>query len=593
MSVPPEAVRLVVWDLDDTFWGGTLSEQGIAWRAENAETVRELSRRGIINSICSKNDPAPVHEVLEQWGLRDMFVFPSISWDAKGPRLAALVEAVQLRPETILFIDDNPMNRAEAKHFVPGLQIADETIVPGLLDDPRLRGKPDPDMTRLAQYRLLERRHNDQAQAGGDTTAFLRESGITVCIEHDLEPHIDRAVELINRTNQLNFTKKRLPEDIVAARAELRALLANHDVQAGILRVHDRYGDYGYCGLYISLRNQRTVRPKLLHFAFSCRILGMGIETWLYQRLERPMLRVEGDVLTDVVGDRRRIDWVQVELPGLAPLAADKPKPLAYVLARGGCDMRALAHYFSMVSRRVVEEFAGVRDGKTPLSCSSILAVHAIRGVPEGLIADCAPLGLAAEDFTTLVARPPKAGPAVWLLNFTLEQPVPMLKHKASGALIPANIAGLRGPARRMLLDDPAQTGLDGELVAQLREKFEGFGLLPDKPFQQMLRVILRRAPPGVRVFVLLANDMARRAAGGMAVLEPMRARNAAIVDVAREFPAVELLAPADFMSAAEHAALERPHHYDRMVYFRMFQHIMARLEQDGPARTEALAASA
>jgi FkbH-like protein len=268
-----ESVRLVVWDLDDTFWGGTLSEVGIVWRECNAAIVRTLSRRGIINSICSKNDPAPVLAVLEQHGLRDHFVFPSISWDAKGPRLAALVQAVQLRAETILFIDDNPMNRAEALHFVPGLQVADETIVPRLLADPRLTGKADPDMTRLAQYRLLERRQQDQAEAeaaaGGDTTAFLRDSGITVSIEHDLEPHLDRAIELINRTNQLNFTKRRLPEDIGAARAELRKTLSDHSVQAGILRVHDRYGDYGYCGLYILLRNQLHPHGKLLHFAFS------------------------------------------------------------------------------------------------------------------------------------------------------------------------------------------------------------------------------------------------------------------------------------------------------------------------------------
>jgi FkbH-like protein len=580
MTVEP--IRLVIWDLDETFWGGTLSEGGVAWREENAEIVRTLSRRGIINSICSKNDPAPVMAVLEQHGLRDQFVFPSISWDAKGPRLAALVEAVQLRAETILFIDDNPMNRAEAAHFVPGLQVADETIVPGLLDDPRLRGKSDPEMSRLAQYRLLERRYADQqaavAESGGDTTAFLRESDITVSIEHDLEPHLDRAIELINRTNQLNFTKRRLPEDMPAARAELRALVADHAVQAGILRVRDRYGDYGYCGLYVLQRNQVAPGGRLLHFAFSCRILGMGIESWLYQHLERPHLRVEGEVLTDVLRDKRRIDWVRAELPGVPGVAADARKPLAYVLARGGCDMRALAHYFSMVADRVVEEFAGVRDGKTPLSCSSLLALRAIRGTPGRLVKDSAPLGLAAEDFQTLIAAPPAEGPGVWLLNFTLEQPVPVLRHKATGMLVPAWFHGFRGPPKQMLQGDPAKTGMDADLVAVLRERFEDIGLVPDQMFRNVLRVILQQAPAGVRVFILLANEQAARADGSLAVLTPMRNRNLAIAAVAADFPAVELLAPADFMSAAELAALERPHHYDRMVYFRMFQHVMARL---------------
>jgi FkbH-like protein len=573
----PEPIRLVVWDLDDTFWGGTLSEVGIIWREENAAIVRTLSQRGIINSICSKNDAAPVLAVLEKHGLREHFVFPSISWDAKGPRLAALVEAVQLRAETILFIDDNPMNRAEALHFVPGLQVADETIVPRLLADPRLGGKDDREMTRLAQYRLLERRQQDQAQAqartGGDTTAFLRESGLTVSIEHDLEPHLDRAIELINRTNQLNFTKRRLPEDLERARAELRKTLADHAVQAGILRVQDRYGDYGYCGLYVLLRNQMHPDGKLLQFAFSCRILGMGIESWLYQRLERPRLRVSGEVLTDVLGDTRVIDWVRVDLPGVANVDAVGRKSLAYVLARGGCDMRALAHYFGMVAETVVEEFAGVRDGKTPLTCSSLLAVRAIRGASPRLIRDCAPLGLVAEDFRSLIAAPPKAAPGVWLLNFTLEQPVPVLRHKASGALVPAWLAGFRGRPRRVLAAEPEESGLDAALVATLRENFEDVGLVPDAVFRKTLRVILEQAPAGVRVFILLANERGRGS-----VLAPMRERNAAIAAVAADFPAVELLAPADFMTALEIAEMDRPHHYDRMVYFRMFQHIMGRL---------------
>jgi FkbH-like protein len=580
MTVEP--IRLVIWDLDETFWGGTLTEGGVAWREENAEIVRTLSRRGIINSICSKNDAAPVLAVLEERGLRDQFVFPSISWEAKGPRLAALVEAVQLRAETILFIDDNPMNRAEAAHFVPGLQVADEAIVPGLLNDPRLRGKADPEMLRLAQYRLLERRHNDQravlAESGGDTTAFLRESDITVSIEHDLEPHLDRAIELINRTNQLNFTKRRLPEAMDAARAELRALVADHAVQAGILRVRDRYGDYGYCGLYVLQRNQLIPGGRLLHFAFSCRILGMGIEAWLYQRLERPHLRVEGEVLTDVLRDKRCVDWVRAELPGVPGAAADARKPLAYVLARGGCDMRALAHYFSMVADRVVEEFAGVRDGKTPLSCSSLLALRAIRGVPARLVRDSAPLGLAAEDFQSLIAAPPAEAPGVWLLNFTLEQPVPVLRHKATGMLVPAWFHGFRGPPKQMLQGDPAKTGMDPDVVAALRESFEDIGLVPDQMFRNVLRVLLQQAPSGVRVFILLANQQGAGRDGLPVVLTPMRNRNLAIAAVAADFPAVELLAPADFMSAEELAGLERPHHYDRMVYFRMFQHVMARL---------------
>ena len=578
-----EPVRLVIWDLDETFWGGTLTEGGITWREENADIVRALARRGIPSSICSKNEPEHVFAILDQHGMRDYFVFPSISWEPKGPRLASMVTALQLRAPTLLFIDDNPMNRAEALSFVPGLQVGDETVVPALLDSPLLQGKPDPDMKRLAQYRLLEQRQTDQARSGGDTTAFLRESGIIVSIEHDLAPHIDRAIELINRTNQLNFTKNRLkedPDDPEVARAELRALLAQFDVQAGILRVRDAYGDYGYCGLYVTRRESSGV-PELLHFAFSCRILGMGIETWLYRRLKRPRLRVVGTVLTDVFAEGPDIDWIGMELPGVSATPAARQKmPLSYVLLRGACDMRALSHYFTMIADRVIEEFDSARLGQTPLINASLIASQAMHGLDPRAIADSAPLGFIPEDFETILAKDPPPGPAAWLLGFTIERPVAIYRHKATGMLLPASVIALDISPEAMMRGAPNQA--DPAVIAHLREKFEYFGRRPDERiddmFRDSLRQIFSRAGSDVGVFVLLGNARIINGDGSEGTSEGFRHHNAIIAEIAADFPNVELLSPLSFMTQAEMLALHSPHHFDRIVYFRIFRHIANRL---------------
>ena len=55
-----EPVRLVIWDLDETFWKGTLTEGGITFSPENRDVVIALAERGIISTICSKNDLEPV-----------------------------------------------------------------------------------------------------------------------------------------------------------------------------------------------------------------------------------------------------------------------------------------------------------------------------------------------------------------------------------------------------------------------------------------------------------------------------------------------------------------------------------------------------
>lgn len=291
-----EPVRLVIWDLDETFWRGTLTEGGHAYRQECHDIVIELARRGIMSAICSKNDFETVKQILQQHEIWDYFIFPSINWEPKGSRIQALIESVQLRPETVMLIDDNPMNLQEAKFFTPNLQTAPDTFIPEILTSPLFKGKDDSKLSRLSQYKLLEKRKADEAVAvsetGGSNVEFLRSSNIRVRIEYDIEKHIDRAIELINRTNQLNFTKVRLPEDPALARKQLLTQVRSFRSQAGLVEVFDNYGNYGYCGFF--LIKARPSRPLLIHFCFSCRILNMGVEAWLYQTFGRPVLRAVG-----------------------------------------------------------------------------------------------------------------------------------------------------------------------------------------------------------------------------------------------------------------------------------------------------------
>ena len=571
-----EPVRMVIWDLDETFWRGTLTEGGIAWCPENADIIRTLAGRGIVSAICSKNDPEPIRRILRDHGLDEYFVFPDISWHAKGPRLRALVEAVQLRAESLLFIDDNPANRAEAAAFVPGLQIADETIIPALAGHPLLQGRPDPELIRLTQYRLLEKRHGAR-QAAGDNATFLRASGITVAFEHELESHLDRVIDLINRTNQLNFTKNRLPEDPQAALKILRTLLAQHNVQAGLLRVRDHFGDHGFAGFYA----MRTMpHPHLIHFAFSCRILGMGVEAWLYRHLGRPALQVIGEVLSDPVNDSRDIDWIGAEMAGAVQGegAPDAPKPLRYILARGACDMRAVAHYCHALADNIVEEFSFMRGRQHVGRANLMLAVQAMEGFPEQALADFAPMGVLPEDVATVLAMGPPSGPGAWLMGFSADVQGVLFRHKATGALLPNAPAGLAGSPMAMMRGESLGDA-DPALVAHIREKFTFFGTLPESMFQDALGKVFARAPQDVRVFVLLSNTKARNADGSIRPMPAFARHNELIREVAGAYANVELIRPRAFMTKAERAALiQQPHHFDRMVYFRIFQHIAGRV---------------
>ena len=302
-----DSVKLVIWDLDCTFWGGTLSEEGIALRPENHELVRELWRRGIMSSICSKNDLEQVRRVLVREQLWDQFVFSKIAWRPKGEMIAQTIGEMNLRPVNVLFIDDNPQNLEEAKFFNPGLQVASPDVLGELLAWPTTKGKADTELSRWRQYRQLEQKVIDKSEFNaGSNEDFLRQCDIRVTIRHDCEAQFDRLLEMIQRTNQLNFTKERLAAD------SLRAALSDPALECGYLSVADRYGDYGIAGFY-ALRGDR-----LEHYLFSCRILNMGVEAWLYDRLGRPRL----DVVGETSDDPRRLpvpDWIAVE--GESPAA--------------------------------------------------------------------------------------------------------------------------------------------------------------------------------------------------------------------------------------------------------------------------------
>ena len=124
-----ELVKLVIWDLDDTFWKGTLSESDVELVEDHAVVVRELNRRGRINSICSKNDFATAKQRLQTAGLWDEFVFPRIGWIAKGQAIAQLIDKIQLRAPNVLFVDDTVGNLREAKFYAAGLQTAGPEII--------------------------------------------------------------------------------------------------------------------------------------------------------------------------------------------------------------------------------------------------------------------------------------------------------------------------------------------------------------------------------------------------------------------------------------------------------------------------------
>ena len=329
-----DKIKLIIWDLDETFWHGTITEGGAVVPPAHRALLKDLTDAGIVNSICSKNDWEPVRSELEKQGLLQYFVFPSVNWESKGNRIKELIADMQLRPANVLFIDDNHSNREEVRFFCPEIMVADPEELPSLIADVAKAPKKDTDHKRLKQYRVLEEKRASR-ETYSSNEAFLLESNIRLDMEKNCLSQIPRIHDLILRSNQLNFTKLRSSE------AELSALLSDPTVESGYVSVCDKFGDYGIVGFY-AIKDH-----KAIHFTFSCRTLGMGIEQYVYNHLGRPDLEIVGEVISDL-SSTELPKWInQPTSAAVAKKAEIKGLTGKQVLIKGPCDLFQIFPYIA------------------------------------------------------------------------------------------------------------------------------------------------------------------------------------------------------------------------------------------------------
>lgn len=344
MDIIYSNVKLVIWDLDDSFWQGTLSEGNVLLPQQNRELIIRLSERGIINSICSKNNPETALKKLTEFDVNSYFVFASINWDPKGKRIRTIIDSMNLRAENVLFIDDNISNQMEAQFYCPGLMTDYPEVASSLLQLVDTLGKSDERLCRLQHYKTLEARNMEQ-RTFSSNDEFLYNSQVEVEILHDVEVNEERLHELVLRTNQLNFTKKRDTAEI------FHQLLLDPQITSGYVRARDRYADYGIVGFYAVREN------KVVHFVFSCRIIGMGIEQYVYAILHYPAVDIQapvsGSLERDVIPQWINSSTSRITVENATQSALEKK-----VILKGPCDLEWIACFLhsSSIDRELFYE---------------------------------------------------------------------------------------------------------------------------------------------------------------------------------------------------------------------------------------------
>ncbi len=271
--------KCVVWDLDNTLWHGTLAEdgiEGVRLSEKAAALVRELDRRGIINSIASKNDADLALAALEAFGLREYFVFPKIGWHPKSDSLKAVIADMDVGADTFAFIDDQAFERGEISALLPEVTVFSDQDLDRLLDDPRFDVPVTAESAKRRQmYQTEERRHAARAGSTMNYADFLRSCRIRLAIEPLSRENLSRIYELSQRTNQLNFSGRRYGMN------ELEQLAAERPQDTFVLACSDKFGDYGVIGFALLSATGSEVES----FFLSCRVQRKLVENAFFQFL--------------------------------------------------------------------------------------------------------------------------------------------------------------------------------------------------------------------------------------------------------------------------------------------------------------------
>jgi FkbH-like protein len=286
-----ETRKLLLLDLDGTLWGGVVGDVGwqnvrlgghdaVGEAFRDFQThLRRLRRRGVLLGIVSKNEEAIAMNALRSHS--DMVLRPEdfagwrINWRDKAQNIAELVSELNLGLQSVVFVDDNPVERARVAEALP------EVLVPEWPENPmdysaalhQLRCFDLPvitgeDRRRTEMYGLEQKRRAELAQFSS-LDQWMESLEMKVSVEPLSLNSLDRATQLLNKTNQMNLTTRRLT----------REELWNWSRQPGntlmVFRVSDKFGDYGLVGI-ASLSLQEGARPiaGVVDFILSCRVMG-------------------------------------------------------------------------------------------------------------------------------------------------------------------------------------------------------------------------------------------------------------------------------------------------------------------------------
>jgi len=271
LQIAPK-IKCVIWDLDNTLWQGILVEDGssnLRLKPGMREVIEELDRRGILQSIASKNNPEDAMDVLKSWNLAEYFLFPQISWNPKSESIRSIIQQMNIGPDSVLFVDDSPFELEQVRAILQEVRVLEAHEYKNLLSRPECDVPiSEESANRRRLYQVESKRRAVKQSFADDYKSFLKHCDIRMTLSAMTNESLERVHELTQRTNQMNFSGNRYD------RSRLAEILQSPNLDTYVISCEDKFGSYGVVGFAIVDKRE----PRLTDLMFSCRIQAKRVE---------------------------------------------------------------------------------------------------------------------------------------------------------------------------------------------------------------------------------------------------------------------------------------------------------------------------
>jgi FkbH-like protein len=295
----PPAKKALITDLDDTLWSGIVGDagvNGVSWDLDHGSQPHAVYQRllssfaaaGILLGIASKNDPAVVEEALRRRDLlvpADQFFPVEAHWQPKSESVARILAAWNIAADSVVFVDDSPLECAEVKAAHPGMECVlfprnDYAKLPHFYRHLRdLFGKAAVREEDILRRESLRSAASRAVVPKADTETFLGQLDAEVEFCFDRQAPDGRAFELVNKTNQFNLNGRRYTE------GEWQAALAEPGAFLATVAYRDKYGPLGTIAAVLGRREGDALRIQA--WVLSCRAFARRIEHRTLEELFR------------------------------------------------------------------------------------------------------------------------------------------------------------------------------------------------------------------------------------------------------------------------------------------------------------------